>query len=140
MDEYYIKIALKEAKKAFKNDDVPVGAVIVDNNKIISKAYNRKEKDQSVISHAEIIAIKKACKKKKTTYLNDCIMYVTLEPCMMCTGAILQSHIKKIVYCLDSPKYGYMSKEKNIIVEKTNDLLSDKSTYLLKEFFKQKRK
>ncbi len=140
MDEYYIKIALKEAKKAFKNDDVPVGAVIVENNKIISKAYNRKEKDHSVISHAEIIAIKKACKKKKTTYLNDCIMYVTLEPCMMCTGAILQSHIKKIVYCLDSPKYGYMSKEKNIIVEKTNDLLSDKSTYLLKEFFKQKRK
>lgn len=140
MDEYYIKIALKEAKKAFKNDDVPVGAVIVENNRIISKAYNRKEKDHSVISHAEIIAIKKACKKKKTTYLNDCVMYVTLEPCMMCTGAILQSHIKKIVYCIDSPKYGYMSKEKNINVEKTKDILSDESTYLLKEFFKQKRK
>lgn len=139
MDEYYIKIALLEAKKAFKNDDVPVGAIIVENNKIISKAYNKREKNNQIIDHAEIIAISKACKKKKTTYLNNCTLYVTLEPCMMCTGAILQSHIKRVVYCTDSPKYGYLSKNNNA-VEIVKGICEKESSDLLKEFFKTKRK
>lgn len=140
MDEYYIKQALKLAEKAAKHDDVPVGAIIVENNKIISKSYNKKEKNHSVVSHAEILAIHKACKKKKTNYLNECTLYVTLEPCMMCTGAILQAHIKRVVYCTKSPKYGYLSKidQKNIKIDE--NILNKESTKLLVDFFKLKRK
>lgn len=140
MDEYYIKIALKLAKKALKHGDVPVGAIIVENNKIIAKEYNKKEKNNCITSHAEIIAINKACKRKKSNYLNNCELYVTLEPCMMCTGAILQSHIKKIVYCTESPKYGYLSKIKNLKnVEVVKNVCETESSNLLKNFFKDKR-
>ena len=85
-----MKLAMKEATKAYKNGDVPVGAVIVKNNKVIAKAHNMKEKNKSAIKHAEIIVIEKACKKVKNWHLNDCELYVTLEPCMMCCGAIIQ--------------------------------------------------
>lgn len=149
MDEYYLKEALKLAKTAAKHGDVPVGAIIVENNKIISKSYNKKEKQHSVISHAEINAISKACKKKKSNYLNNCTLYVTLEPCMMCTGAILQSHIKRVVYCTRSPKYGYMSKlltDSNVPrgtlsnkIEIVENILEKESSDLLVEFFKPKR-
>ena len=98
MYEKIMKIALKNAKKALKHDEVPVGAVIVKNNKIISQAYNKKEKTKNVINHAEIIAISKACKKLKTWRLDDCEIYITMEPCMMCSGAIEQARIKKIIY------------------------------------------
>ena len=98
MNEYYMNIAIKEAKKAYKYEEVPVGAVIVKNNKVIAKAFNKKEKTKNVTKHAEIIAISKACKKLKNWRLEDCIIYVTMEPCMMCSGAIEQSRIKKIVY------------------------------------------
>lgn len=136
MDEKYIDLALKLAKKAYKNGDVPVGAIIVKNNKIISKAYNKRKKYKNVILHAEILAISKACKKLNTTYLNECILYVTLEPCMMCTGAIIQSHIKKVIYCTDSPKYGYI-KNSNINIK--NNIKKEESVQLLKKFFLNKR-
>ena len=97
-DKYYMKQAYKEACKALLIDEVPVGAIIVKDDKIIAKAYNQKEKDQLVTSHAEILAIEKASKKLKTWHLDDCTMYVSLEPCMMCLGAMYQSRIKKIVY------------------------------------------
>ena len=139
MDEYFIKKTLDLAKKAYKNGDVPVGAIIVEDGKIISQAYNKKEKNKNVVNHAEIIAISKACKKKKTTYLNDCILYVTLEPCMMCSGAIIQSHIKKVVYCTDSPKYGFMSKIDKKNIEVVNHIFEEKSVNLLKNFFISKR-
>ena len=102
----YMDEAIKTAYKAEKYRDIPIGAVIVENGRIISKGYNCKEKNKDVTAHAEIVAIRKACKKKKTNYLNECILYVTLEPCKMCMGAIEQSHISKVVYCLKSPKYG----------------------------------
>ena len=95
MNEYYMKIAIKQANKALKYNEVPVGAIIVKNNKIIAKAYNKKEKSNDSTKHAEIIAISKACKKFKNWRLDDCILYVTMEPCMMCSGAIEQSRIKK---------------------------------------------
>ena len=98
MYEYYMKIAIKEANKAFKINEVPVGAVIVKNKKIIAKAYNKREKTKNVINHAEIIAITKACKNIKNWRLDDCEIYITMEPCMMCSGAIQQSRIKKIIY------------------------------------------
>ena len=112
MNEYYMRVAIKEAKKAFKKNEIPVGAVIVCNNKIVSKACNKKEKKQNALMHAEIIAINKACKKKKSWRLNDCVMYVTMEPCNMCMGAIIESRIKKI-YC---GIYNNKSKEINKII------------------------
>ena len=96
--EEYMKIALKEAKKAKEKNEVPIGAVIVSEGKIISKAHNLRETKNNSLCHAEIIAINKACKKNKDWRLNECKMYVTLEPCMMCMGAIVESRIKK-VYC-----------------------------------------
>lgn len=94
--ENFMNEALKEAKKAYKKEEIPVGAVIVKNGKIISKAHNLKETKKRTTSHAEIIAINKANKKLKNWRLNDCEMYVTLEPCPMCAGAIILSRIKKI--------------------------------------------
>lgn len=98
MKEKYMKIAFNEAQKAYELGEMPVGAIIVKNGKVISKGYNKKEKTKNAIMHAEIIAINKACKKNKDWRLNDCEMYVTLEPCTMCIGAIVESRIKKI-YC-----------------------------------------
>ena len=95
-------IALKEARKAYANDEVPVGAVIVQNNKIIGKAYNKKEQNKCALLHAELIAIEKACKKVSNWRLVDSTIYVTLEPCPMCASAIKQSRIKKIVYLFEN--------------------------------------
>lgn len=141
----YMKIALKEAKKAFNHNEVPVGAIIVKNNKIISKAYNQREKKQNVIKHAEIIAIEKACKKLKTWHLEDCEIYVTLEPCLMCCGAIEQSRIKKIYYSTESPIYGQIENNNKVFKNNNkmiiyNDIYSKESKKLLKEFFIHKRK
>ncbi|MCM1370444.1 MAG: nucleoside deaminase [Clostridium sp.] len=135
----YMKLALEEAKIAYKHGDVPVGAVIVKNNKIISKAHNKKEKNNNATNHAEIIAINKACKKIKSWHLEECELYSTMEPCMMCTGAILQSRIKKISYSIKNESFGYLSKmnSKGIIVQE--GLYKDESLELLKSFFKTKR-
>ncbi len=148
MNEKYMKIALNEAKKAAKNDEVPVGAVIIQNNKIISKAYNKKEKSKNIIKHAEIIAIEKANKKNKSWHLDDCIIYVTLEPCMMCMGAIIESHIKKIVYGCNSKKYGVVEFinqlpkkiKNNYKIEIQSGILHDECKQILQTFFQNKRK
>lgn len=144
----YMKEALKEARKSYNNGDVPVGAVIVKNQKIISRGHNKKEKKQIATRHAEIIAIEKACKKLKTWHLDDCILYVTMEPCLMCAGAILQSRIKKIVYSVPNAKFGFIESIENIIsnpknnhnviIEKGN--LESEIKEMLTSFFKQKRK
>ena len=137
MNEYYMNIAIKEAKKAYKSEEVPVGAVIVKNNKIIAKAYNKKEKTKNVIKHAEIIAISKACKKIKNWRLDDCEMYITMEPCMMCSGAIEQSRIKKIVYGVKNENYGYTDKIKNI--EIISQVCEKECKDLVQSFFKKRR-
>ena len=93
-----MKIAFKEAQKAFRLGEMPVGAIVVKNGRVIGKGYNKKEKTKNAIMHAEIIAINKACNKNKDWRLNECQMYVTLEPCTMCMGAIVESRIKKL-YC-----------------------------------------
>lgn len=142
----FMLLAIKEAKKAYYRKDVPVGAVVVKNNKIISKAYNKKEKKNNAIYHAEILAISKACKKLKTWHLEDCTLYVTLEPCMMCTGAILQSRIKEVIYAAKNPNYGYfesnydISKSSNITFTKLSNVYTEASMTLLKNFFKDQRK
>ena len=137
MNKYYMNIAIKEAKKAYKSEEVPVGAIIVKNNKIIAKAYNKKEKTKNVIKHAEIIAISKACKKIKNWRLDDCEIYITMEPCMMCSGAIEQSRIKKIVYGVKNENYGYTDKIKNI--EIISQVCEKECKDLVQSFFKKRR-
>ena len=137
MNEYYIKIALKSAKKALKYNEVPVGAIIVKNNKIIAKAYNKKEKTHNVTKHAEIIAISKACKKLKNWRLENCEIYVTMEPCMMCSGAIEQSRLKKIVYGVKNENYGYIHNLKNI--EIISQICENECRELVQSFFKKRR-
>jgi len=134
MDKY-MEIALKEAKKALKSDDVPVGAVIVEKGKVIAKAHNTKEKKKLVTRHAEINVVEKACKKKKNWYLNECELYVTLEPCKMCMGAIEQARIKKVIFAAardknDNLKQPEMKQGKGV----------ENSQKLLKTFFENKRK
>ena len=102
MDDKFMNYALKEAQKAYNKMDVPVGCVIVHNGKIIARGYNKREKDQNAIKHAEIEAIDKACKALKSWRLNDCTIYTTLFPCPMCASAIQQSRISKLVYLNDT--------------------------------------
>lgn len=136
MNNKYIELAIKEAEKAYKKGEVPVGAVIVKDEKIISKAYNTIEKEQNPIKHAEIKAIEKATKKLKNWRLNDCELYVTLEPCEMCRGAIYLSRIKKTYYILSRKD---IKNNSDIKLEKLN---ANEKKYLnmLQDFFKEKRK
>lgn len=142
MNEKYMMLAINEAEKAYKKNDVPIGCVIVKEGRIISKAHNKKEIKKNAIMHAEIIAIAKACKKLKTWHLDDCVLYTTVEPCMMCTGAIIQSRIKKIYYSISNKSFGelenYHLKNKKIIIQ--NNILNEESKKLLQQFFKEKRK
>ncbi|MBQ9072072.1 MAG: nucleoside deaminase [Bacilli bacterium] len=137
MNEYYMNIAIKEAKKAYKYEEVPVGAVIVKKNKLIAKAFNKKEKTKNVTKHAEIIAISHACKKLKNWRLDECEIYVTMEPCMMCSGAIKQSRIKKIVYGVKNENYGSTEQLKN--VEIISQVCEKECRELVQSFFKKRR-
>ena len=135
--------ALKEAKKAYENDEVPIGAVVVKNNKIIARAYNNKEKNNIATHHAEILAINKACKKNKNWRLNDCTIYVTVEPCVMCCGAIIQSRIKKIVYGISNKNYGGVESIAKIFdgtdISIEKGIMQDDCLELLQKFFNEKR-
>lgn len=138
----YMNCALKEAKKAFLEDEVPVGAVIVKDGDIIACAHNTCEKD-NVLYHAEIIVINDALKKLNTRYLTDCELYVTLEPCAMCTGAIIHTKIKRIYIGAMDEKEGYCGSKDNLLIntktEVYHGICEDECKILLKEFFKQKR-
>ena len=143
-----MKKAYEEALKAFKEDEVPVGCVIVSDGKIIAKAHNKKEKKNCAIHHAEIECIMKACKKLNNWNLYNCDMYVTLEPCMMCTGAIVQSRINHVYYGCKDPKGGSLESNINLLEVKninhypsiTSSIMSKECSELLKDFFKNKRK
>ena len=144
--KYFMKQALKEAKKAYIIGEVPIGAVIVLNDKIIARGYNKREKEESVISHAEINAIKKANKKITSWRLEDAIMYVTLEPCPMCMGAIIQSRIKELYYGAKDPKTGACGSILDLNIHKFNHqvkveggILEEESSSLIKDFFKSLR-
>lgn len=141
VNKAFMKIAILEANKAFERNEVPVGAVIVKNKKIIAKAYNKKEKLKDVTSHAEILAIKKASKKLDNWRLDGCTIYVTLEPCVMCFGAILNSRIKKIVYGCSEKNFGFSKfiDLKNININIESGILDKESKFLLQNFFKELR-
>ena len=146
--ERFIKEALKEAKKAYDKLEVPVGAVIVKNGKIIARGYNQKETKKDTIKHAEIIAIEKASKKLDSWRLNDCEMYVTLEPCPMCAGAIINSRIKKIYIGTLDEKTGAVGSVLDLFsdytfnhkVEVEKGIMQKDCEKILKDFFKVLRK
>jgi tRNA(adenine34) deaminase len=141
-DEYFMKEAFKEAKKAFENGEVPVGAIIVSNNTIIARAYNQVEMLKDPTAHAEILAITSATNHLGSKYLDNCTMYVTLEPCLMCASATNWAKIDKIIYGAEDNKNGFMICGKSVLHPKTKlefGLMGDKSGELLKDFFLDKR-
>lgn len=146
-DVKWMKEAIKQAKKAESYDEVPIGCVIVKDDKVIARGYNKRETLQQSIAHAEIMAIQKACKKLNTWRLEDCILYVTLEPCPMCAGAIIQSRIKEVVYGASDPKGGCVGTCTNLFEvsefnhhpECRKGILESECSDLLKHFFKKKR-
>lgn len=147
--EYYMRLALKEAEKARKIDEVPVGAVIVRNGEVIARAHNLRERKQQASAHAEFLAMEKASRKLGNWCLDDCDLYVTLEPCMMCTGAISIARIRKVYYGTPDPKGGAMD---SLIQVKTikhigvypkeihTGILQEECSRILTEFFREKRK
>ena len=135
MNKNYMEIAIDQAKKAFKKDEVPVGAVIVKNNAIIAKSYNTREKNNDILGHAEINAIKKASKKLHTWKLDDCELYVTLKPCSMCEQIIKQSRLKKVYYLLDKLDF---KKEYDKTIWQKVDFASNYPE-ILNQFFQNKR-
>lgn len=147
VQERYMKQALTLAKKAALLDEVPIGCVIEYQGKIIGRGYNRRTTDKNVLAHAEITAIRKACKKMGDWRLEDCTMYVTLEPCQMCSGAIVQSRMKKVVIGCMNPKAGCAGSILNLLqVEEFNHqveleigVLEEECSSLMKNFFKELR-
>ncbi len=142
-DEYFMKEALKEANNALLKDEVPVGAVIVSDNKIIARGYNLTETLNDVTAHAEMQAFTSASNYLGAKFLNECTLYVTLEPCIMCAGASYWTRIKKIVFGAYDKDRGYSSKSNNIIYPKTEiigGVLEEKCSAIIKDFFINKRK
>lgn len=148
MDERFMAIAIQEAYKAKRINEVPIGAVIVQQNKIIAKGYNIRETSQLALSHAELIAIQKANQKLGSWRLEDCTLYVTLEPCQMCAGAIVQARIKRVVFGASDPKAGCAGTLMNLLddsrfnhrVELTDGVLAKECGELLTNFFRELRK
>ena len=147
-DLLYMKRALELAQKAASLDEVPVGALIVKNNEIISSAYNLKEQNVCATKHAEILAIEEASEKLGTWRLTDCTLYVSLEPCVMCTGALISSRITRVVFATFDPKGGALGSVLNLShhpklnhkIEVSSGLLQEDASSLLKSFFSKKRK
>ena len=136
--EYFMKMALREAKIAYNEEEIPIGAVIVHEYTIISKGHNQCQKLNDSTAHAEMIAITSAQNKIGSKYLNDCELYITLEPCMMCSGAIYLSKLSKVIYALDDKEKGYIRKSKEKINKKLvveSNVFENESKKLLESFF-----
>lgn len=146
-DAKYMKAALAQAKKAGAIDEVPIGCVIVREGKIIARSYNRRNTDKNTLAHAELAAIRKACRKTGDWRLEDCTIYVTLEPCQMCAGAIVQSRMQRVVIGAMNPKAGcagsvlnlLQMKEFNHQVEIARGVLEEECSQMLSEFFRRLR-
>jgi len=141
-DKYFMQEAIKEAQKALEKDEVPVGCIIVCNNQIIAKAHNYTEALNDVTAHAEMQAFTSATDFLGGKYLNECTLYVTLEPCVMCGGASYWAQIKKIVYGAKDSKRGYSNLSQNILHPKTkvvSGIMSEECSKLLTDFFEKKR-
>lgn len=142
-----MQIAIEQAKTAQDNGDVPIGAVIVYQNQIIGKAYNQREQLNDPTAHAEIIALTQAAASMESWRLKDCTIYVTLEPCPMCAGALVLARMERLVYGCDDPKTGAVKSLYNIVqderlnhrLEVTSGVLADECSGLLQEFFQKRR-
>lgn len=147
-DKFFMQQAIKEAKKAFKKNEVPVGAVVVYNDKIIARAHNSNITTNDPTAHAEILALRKASKILKNYRLTDCEIYTTLEPCPMCAGAMVYARIKRLVYATEDPKSGCCKSVLNIVnnkmlnhrIEVTSGVCKSEAEQILKNFFKKLRK
>ena len=142
-DEYFMKEALKEAGKALEEGEVPIGAVVVANQQIIARAHNQTERLTDVTAHAEVIAITAAANYLGSKYLKDCTLYVTMEPCLMCAGALAWSQIDQVVYGAADEKRGFMRIGKSCLHPKTKlayGILENDCSNLVKSFFQEKRK
>lgn len=146
MKEKYMKAALRLARISYRRGDVPVGAVVVKDRKIIGYGFNRKERLNNPLAHAEIIAIKEACENLNSYHLEDCDIYVTLEPCLMCVGAILNARIKNIYFGARNKRFGAVVSHQNIENLITNhkvsyegDILKDECSKILTSFFSNLR-
>ena len=145
--EKFMREAIRQAKKAYLLDEVPIGCVIVHDGKIIARGYNRRNTDKNTLSHAEITAIKKASKKLGDWRLEECTMYVTLEPCQMCAGALVQSRIDEVVIGSMNPKAGCAGSVLNLLevdgfnhkVKITRGILEEECSTMLSEFFRELR-
>lgn len=143
-DEKWMRQAIKQAKKAEKLEEVPIGCVIVHNDKIIARGYNRRNTDHTSLAHAEMMAIKKACKKIGDWRLEECTLYVTLEPCQMCAGAIVQSRVKRVVIGAMNKKAGCAGSIFNLLeedrfnhkAEVTRGILEEECAEMMSEFFR----
>ncbi len=141
----FMKLALEQAKMAFNQGEVPVGAVLVKNGKVIARSYNKRETEQNTLSHAELNVISEASSKLGDWRLNDCELYVTVEPCPMCLGAILQTNIKKLVYGASEPNFGAVESKTNLLksyeskLEVYPGVLERQSENLMKKFFQKVR-
>jgi len=145
--EKYIKLALDEARKAYKKGEVPIGAVIVKDGQVIARAFNLRENKRNALYHAEILAIKRACRKLKSWRLNGCDLYVTLEPCPMCAGAIQQARVSNLYFGAFDPKGGACGSVMNILeADKLNHnvnvfggISQDECGGIIKQFFRERR-
>ncbi|OES45473.1 tRNA adenosine(34) deaminase TadA [Domibacillus iocasae] len=148
MDEFFMNLAIEEAKKAERLGEVPIGAVIVKNNKVIASGHNLRETTQNAVTHAELLAIEKACEATESWRLEGTTLYVTLEPCPMCSGAILLSRIERVVYGAVDPKAGCAGTLMNLLdddrfnhrCEVVPNVLGDECGMMLTEFFRNLRK
>ncbi|MBP5404831.1 MAG: tRNA adenosine(34) deaminase TadA [Clostridia bacterium] len=146
-DEDFMRIALQEAEKAYAADEVPIGAVIVKDGVVIARAHNEKEKRNSAVRHAEIVAIEKATKKVGNWWLEGCSLYVTLEPCAMCAGAIVNSRLDRVVYGAPDLRYGFLGSLADLPADyplnhrpqETRGVLAEECGALLTSFFRGKR-
>lgn len=146
-DIYFMHEAIKEAKKAFRKQEVPVGCVIVVDNQIVARAHNLRHTRKNSLYHAEMIAIQRACRKLDRWILDDATIYVTLEPCLMCTGAILQSRLKRLVYGKNEPKFGCIESIMQVLDSHTfnhrvmieKGICEDDVEQMMKTFFRKLR-
>ncbi|MBS9524399.1 nucleoside deaminase [Litoribacter ruber] len=142
-DEYFMNEAFKQAQLAFEEGEIPVGAVVVCNNRIIARAYNQTEKLTDVTAHAEVLAITAASNYLGAKYLKECKLYVTLEPCVMCAGAMYWAQLGEIFFGAEDPVRGFSRLETNLLHPKTKihrGLMADQSNRLILDFFKELRK
>lgn len=146
-EEKYMQLAIAEAKKAEEMKEVPIGAVVVLNDKVVAAAHNKRETDQNAVAHAELLAIESACKKLGTWRLEEAELYVTLEPCPMCSGAIILSRVKKVVYGATDPKAGCAGTLMNLLTDERfnhqseviSGVLGEECGRLLSDFFRRIR-